>query len=116
MRRRRVVALLLAMLWSPAVAGCSLLGGPPTYAGTVAFGFEVEEFRPCGRDESWWVTSAPQDLRERYRAAAGFDYKPVYVVVEGIVGPPGEYGHLGAYDHELEVTRLLEMDPRRGSC
>jgi len=107
------VALAIALL----AGSCSLIDqAPTTHRGLVSFGFEVEGFSPCGSAESWWVTGVPVELRQTYQAAVGFNYVPVYVVVEGTLGEPGSYGHLGAYQREIRITRLVEIDTARRSC
>ena len=93
------------------------LGSPGTrYTGLVAFGFELEAFGPCGQAEQWWVAAKPLDLADRYRAAAGFEYRPVYVVIEGTISDKGHFGQAGSYDREIRISRLVEMDPARKSC
>lgn len=104
---------LLALLGACAVTGT---GGSTEYAGLYSQGFEVDSFQPCGSPEKWWVTEG-EELRERYRQAGVQPYDRVYVVVRGRVGPPGRYGHLGAYARELRVERVVELRPGgRGRC
>jgi len=85
------------------------------YEGFYTWGFEENGFRPCGSEESWWVTEG--DLHSRYADVASQQYEAVYVELSGTVGPEGEYGHLGAYSRELAVEELHEMRPAQaGDC
>lgn len=107
--------LLLAL---PLLLGaCASATGPAAerHRGLYTWGFEVSGFQPCGSSESWWVTAG--DLYPRYREVATADYQPVYVEVTGEVGPPGRYGHMGAYSREIAVRDVAVMRPlREGDC
>lgn len=110
MKRLLLVLPLLA-------TGCAKATEPAAlrYEGHYSWGFEVNGFQPCGSSESWWVTEG--DLHARYRQVAGRDYEPVYVVLRGEAGPPGKFGHLGAYARELAVREVVEMRAARdGDC
>lgn len=91
-----------------AASGCASTTGPANgrLAGHYSQGFEVDAFRPCGSQESWWVTDG-EDLRRRYRELDVPPYEPVYVELRGTVGPDGSWGHLGIYRRELAVTEVL---------
>lgn len=110
----RLLLLALPLL----LAGCVKTITDPAavvYEGFYAWGFEVSSFQPCENDESWWVTGG--DLTSRYREIATQDYQPVFVVLAGEAGPPGSYGHMGAYSREIAVREVLEMRPvREGDC
>ena len=79
-------------------------------AGHYSQGFEVDAFRPCGSEESWWVTEGTE-LRARYQALSPKQYQEVYVEVRGHAGPRGRYGHLGAYTRELAAGEVIEIRP-----
>ena len=67
---------------------------------------ELEAFRPCGRDEEWWVTWA-DELRARAEAIP--EGGSVYAVVRAHVSPEGSFGHLGAFRRQLSVVEVLEV-------
>ena len=89
-----------------------------TYEGAYASGFETSGFKPCDAyDEDWWVRGT-DDLSIRYQTIAdeeggtpGRGLGPfVRLVVEGERSERGEHGHLGGYDRELVVTRVISME------
>jgi hypothetical protein len=80
------------------------------FTGYYSQGFEVDAFRPCDSDERWWVTEGA-DLRTRYAALSPEPYEEVFVEVRGHAGPPGKYGHLGAYSRELAVDEVVTIVP-----
>jgi hypothetical protein len=93
-----------------ALGACvSSIAGPEradTLRGHYSQGFEVDSFRECGSEESWWVTDA-EPLRSRYRDLATAQHQSVYVELRGEAGPRGRYGHLGGYTRELSVDQVL---------
>ena len=109
----RLLVCLSALL--PLLAGCSLFGEEEgTFDGLVTFGFEVSGFSPCDREEGWSVTGpAAKELFGKYSevVASGTEYVPAYARVRGELSRRGEYGHLGAYDREIEVREVLEVRP-----
>ena len=113
MRSLWIVPLLVA------IGGCASTISVPDdgrYMGFYAQGFEVDGFRPCGSDESWWVTEGAE-LRTRYRELTTRQYEEVYVELRGQVGPRGRYGHLGAYTRELSVDEVITIRPiHPGDC
>jgi hypothetical protein len=115
---RSVCALVLIS----SLAGCSLLGSDGdsgTFEGFVSWGFEVSAFSPCDREETWWVDGgeAEAELFERYfeiiEQASG-EPAGVYARVRGEVTERGEYGHLGAYEREVDIEEVLEVRAAEG--
>ena len=88
----------------------SALEGRTLWRGYVSFGFETSEFRPCGSKEQWWVLST-RDLSARYKKLSANMYSPVFVRLRGVPTKLGQYGHLGAYQRQFEVTAVLESRP-----
>ena len=93
-----------------ALGACvSTVAGPErleVVRGHYSLGFEVDSFRECGSEESWWVTDAGP-LRARYQELSPAQYQSVYVELRGEAGPRGQYGHMGAYARELSVDEVL---------
>lgn len=110
---------LLLFLTFLAASGCiSAISGPDTrrLSGFYTWGFEVSAFQECGNDESWWV-GMDAGLGQRHREIGTRQYQPIFVVVDGEVSGRGQYGHLGAYDRQIDVTHLLEArEVRQEDC
>ena len=109
--RSAVPALLLGALWLLSAACGSRVD---LHEGGFVSGFETSAFYPCGSDEQWWVVADSAAWAELHAPSARIDsggYRTVtaFVRVRGRVSPPGEYGHVGAYDRELEVSEVLEV-------
>jgi len=83
-----------------------------TVRGRVSFGFEEAAFRPCGSDEQWWITGSDNhvnELQTKWKDLGLEWYTPGYAEVEGNRSDKGEYGHLGAYQREFEVSDVKEV-------
>jgi hypothetical protein len=117
-------AVFLAVLFRRANPG--LRAGE--FQGHFTAGFEVSSFVPCGSPaapgygQGYWLSAdADVNFYQQYdQAIAGLNpppggYTTVYVRFKGELSPPGSYGHLGAYSHEILVTDLLEIDVN-GTC
>lgn len=99
-------------------------GGAEAFVGTFAGGFERSDFAAgpdacpaSGRPGTWWLAAEPETgFFDRYRAlmlaetGVGFvEGFPVEVAFRGRLSPPGQHGHLGAYEREVVVTALTAM-------
>lgn len=119
---RTFAQLLLLTALLITLPACSLLpwhGGDRTHTGTYSWGFEVSEFRKCNASDKWWVTgSAGEELVAKYRSLRNDTmYQQIYVRLRGTVSETGQYGHLGAYTNEFEVTEVIESrNLRPGEC
>lgn len=119
-RDRALAVLLAALVAGLLAAGCG--SRADLHAGRYESGFETSAFYPCGSDEQWWVT-ADSAAWARLHApparidSAGYLEAVAFVRLRGRVSPPGEYGHVGAYDRELRVSEVLEVRaPEEGEC
>jgi hypothetical protein len=85
------------------------------YTGFYSLGFEVSAFTPCGSEEKWWTGGA--ELVERYRDLNVEQYREVFVRLRGNVSEEGNYGHLGAYNRQFEVSEVVEIrEVKDGDC
>ncbi|MGE3143172.1 MAG: hypothetical protein AB7L65_07600 [Hyphomonadaceae bacterium] len=103
----------LAML-----AACATPAAPQRWSGIYETQFETSSFSPEGGQERWWVSAADAAAAAQLRAAIaapaeGPPWGRAAVTLEGVLSAPGRYGHLGAYERSLEVTRVISARPLR---
>jgi hypothetical protein len=79
-------------------------------AGLLTFGFETSSLVPCGHQDAWWVV-ASDELMQRYAALQIPPGQSAYARLRGDRSDRGQYGHLGAYRYELEVTQVITLRP-----
>ncbi len=100
----------LAGLFALTACASTDAAGPRTYSGIWDFHFETSAFVTdagqgphwlASEGDTWSALTAPL-------AQTGSPWGRVHVIVEGKLSAPGQYGHLGAYSHELRVTRVIE--------
>lgn len=105
MRRLFLIGLL-------ALAACSTTPHPQRqqYSGTLDWGFETSSFRTDTGDGPYWLSSDTvwDQVVAPLRASGHGPWGRVHLVVEGELSPAGAYGQMGAYAHELKVTRVIE--------
>lgn len=110
---------LLASLLAVQAAGCQ---DADVHEGRFASGFETSAFYPCEVDEQWWVHAdsaawAKLHAPPARRDTAGYLEAVAFVRLRGEVSPPGEYGHMGAYQREFQVSEVVEIwGPEERSC
>jgi len=106
------------------VAGSTMIGGcflqetifgadnDDVIRGRVSFGFEEAAFRPCSSDEQWWITGsnkAVSELQEDWTALGLNWYEAGYAEIRGNKTARGSYGHVGAYQREIDVKEVVEV-------
>jgi hypothetical protein len=76
--------------------------------GLLTFDFEVSSFLPCGSQEAWWVV-ATNELSQQYGALNVPPGQSAFARLRGVRSGRGNYGHLGSYRHEFEVTEVVTL-------
>lgn len=96
-----------------ACCGISCASGkriPPeqVFRGTCLLDFEQSDFTPEGDDplRRWWLTGDVGEIASRIGVG-----NPASVTIRGRLSEPGHYGHMSAYERQLEVTEVLEVRP-----
>ena len=106
-------ALFLVLAFAIYYYNPYLLSSTKTYKGTFSTNFEMSAFVPDGSNERWWLKEnddnpvlpiPPEPAAQRVYFFAG---SQTYLVVEGKVTRKGKFGHLGKYDREFTITRLV---------
>jgi hypothetical protein len=108
-----MIRAFLVGLMGLAVAACAsdASTGPQRISGSWDWHFETSAFMTdagagpywlSAQGAVWGVITAPIE-----RSGRG-PWGRLHLVVEGELSGPGQYGHLGAYERELRVTRVIE--------
>lgn len=121
-RSGRLSTALAAALFLTAVPACGQEAMSFRGPGHYVTGFETSEFVPCAPEhanERWWLTgdsavyTALQDAA--YGAVPAAERKGrtgrTFVRLRGRITSPGRYGHMGAYEREIEVAEVLDVRP-----
>ncbi|MEJ0060987.1 MAG: hypothetical protein WDM79_16020 [Terricaulis sp.] len=102
----------LALLLTTALSACaSRAAGAQTYSGTWDWSFETSSFVTDEGRGPWWLSaegSSWDQLVAPLQRSGGGPWGRVHVTVEATISEPGHYGHLGAYEREIRVTRVIE--------
>lgn len=88
-----------------------------TTRGLFSSGFEHSAFRPCDstHDKRWWLSTSNSSLWEALHSPSGTSEKKwppspeIYIEVEGCLSPIGHYGHMGAYERHIVVSKVLNV-------
>ena len=84
-----------------------------TYRGTYFYNYEAAHITPEDLDERW-CTDGDMSKAELPSNHPTGPWGRSDVSVRGRLGPRGRYGGLGACDHILYVTEVLEVSNMRG--
>jgi len=112
MHRRAFLAaalVLSACAASPAAQGPQRDEGPKRYEGLWDFHFETSSFTTADGEGPWWLSGEGETwpaLTAPF-TEAGTPWGTLEIVIEGELSEPGQYGHLGAYERELRITRVI---------
>ncbi|MGH8602841.1 MAG: hypothetical protein ACREXR_08765 [Gammaproteobacteria bacterium] len=108
--RHLVLTAVLVLASGCATSKTASQAMPGTFEGSLYISFEQSEFHSC-EGEVFWVVN-PGDFLAVSKEA--FD-KGRAIRVLGFKSPEGEYGHLGAYRRQLEITKA-EVGTRTPDC
>jgi hypothetical protein len=115
MGTNRTIALAVLSVVAASLLGCvtemadSVTWEPvQTYSGSYQPGWELSDFTPRGSRETWWLSG---NLRRTEPFSLGYHPNGVhlFVTVEGQLSSRGLHGHLGAYQRELRVIRIISV-------
>lgn len=107
--RRTLFAILLAILCCSCAHQKESQSVSETFKGYFTKGFEISVFAPVGERQLWWVTGEVNPLLRAVTSEDGLVGGTVYTEIIGTLSSPGSYGHLGAYNREIIVQRVLSI-------
>jgi hypothetical protein len=100
----------MAGLLGLALAACTSTSATQRYSGTWEWHFETNAFVTDSGEGPYWLVgegSTWEQLGAPFQQT-GHPWGRQHIIVEGWLSEPGRYGHLGAYERELHVTRVIE--------
>ena len=95
----------------------SSIGKEMIFSGYYTEGFEYRLFTECNTGSTWWVNITDElkklksDVNNKGIHFSYFsrgDNPSVLIKIEGIVSDEGQWGHMGRYSHQLEITNYLD--------
>lgn len=104
-------ALLSALLCLALSACASAAQGAQRFSGTFDWHFETSSFVTDSGEGPYWLSAEGAAWRQAtapIEASGRGPWGQVHLVIEGVLSAPGNHGHLGAYERELRVTRVIE--------
>jgi hypothetical protein len=82
------------------------------FSGAFDWSFETSSFTTDDNQGPYWLSASEplvwNQVVAPIRTSGGGPWGRLHLVVEGELSAPGHYGHLGAYQRELRVTRVIE--------
>lgn len=79
-----------------------------TYEGVYSQGYNVTDFKPCNRDEHWWLSFNKQagKVDSLYEEIISKSTRKTFIRFTGKKVENSAYGHVGYYDSNLEVVEV----------
>jgi hypothetical protein len=91
--------------------------GSGEFKGRYTTGFETSEFIVCDTQERWWLTGNLKEIFAATQPVPRGTMQTLFVHVAGQVTGLGRYGHLGRYQRQLSVQRVvLARESRPDDC
>lgn len=99
---------LLALMPFASVASAAATA---RYSGVYVLNWEEQTFTVEGGGEPWWTVligeaEAAMNAARPKGAKTPYGFR-IRAEVEGVLSPPGAYGHMGAYKRHLTITRVI---------
>jgi hypothetical protein len=106
---------LLAGLAGLGLAACVSKSAPASnvYSGELDWHFETSSFVTNDGRGPWWLSADGavwSDVVAPIQRGGGGPWGQVRLTVEAELSAPGRYGHMGAYEREIRVTRVISSE------
>jgi hypothetical protein len=100
-----------------ALSACATPPHTERYSGTWDWHFETSAFTTDDARGPWWLHAegAQWEQINAPLSEAASPWGRVHLIVEGELSKPGRYGHLGDYERQFRVTRVIgarRVEPR----
>ena len=88
---------------------------PVTFKGMYTFGNEVNTFRDCSNQVTYWVNDSLASLRAPYEKATQFlsyPHESVFAEVKGYLAGRSTMGYASEYENVLVVTEVVKVESK----
>jgi hypothetical protein len=85
--------------------------GDRRYAGVYVWGHEVHTFRPCGQEETYWVSASTWvigELLDHYVSESSELYQPLYLEFRGQILDEQIGGFAAAYSGLIRISEIVD--------
>lgn len=104
---------------APSASRDSLMGSankaPVTFRGLYTFGNEVNTFRDCSTQQTYWVNDSLTPLRKPYEQtlkSLTYPYESVYAELKGYLAGKSRLGYASEYENVLIVTEIIKLEAK----
>ena len=92
-----------------------------TFKGLYTFGNEINTFRDCSTQTTYWVNDSLADLRKPYEQtlrSMSYPYESIYAEVKGYLAGKSSLGYASEYENVLVVTEVVKLEAKnyRTAC
>ncbi|HUH33038.1 MAG TPA: hypothetical protein VLZ28_03740 [Daejeonella sp.] len=88
---------------------------PVTFTGIYTFGNEVNTFRDCTNQKTYWVNDSLATLRKAYEKTVQpltYPYESIYAEIKGYLAGRSELGYASEYENVLVVTEIIKSEAK----
>jgi uncharacterized membrane protein len=94
---------------------------PVIFKGMYTFGNEVNTFRDCSNQQTYWVNDSLGNLQKLYGKALqplSYPYESVYAELKGYLAGKSTLGYASEYENVLVVTDIIKLEAKslRTAC
>ena len=88
---------------------------PVTFKGMYTFGNEVNTFRDCSNQVTYWVNDSLADLQKPYEQVMqhlSYPHESAYAEVKGYLSGRSTLGYASEYENVLVVTEVIKLEAK----
>ena len=88
---------------------------PVSFTGMYTLGNEVNTFRDCRSQVTYWVNDSLASMRKPYEETTRhltYPYESIYAEVNGYLAGPSTLGYASEYDNVLVVTEVVKTEAK----
>jgi uncharacterized membrane protein len=88
---------------------------PVTFKGLYTYGNEVNTFRHCSTQQTYWVNDSLAPLRDSYKRTLkplAYPYESIYAELKGYLAGKSKLGYASEYENVLVVTEIIKLEAK----
>ena len=88
---------------------------PVSFTGMYTFGNEVNTFRDCSNQKTYWVNDSVANLRKTYEQTVqplSYPYESIYAEVKGYLAGKSTLGYASEHENVLVITEIVKSEAK----